>query len=153
MSKINSSLSDGIASGETLLAVPFAGTGTTGFEACCRAMNVAPSVTRGHYGCEDFVFHPAATMASIRKRLMALVKVGGAPQMVFGDTNHDVVKVFDSEAKAFCLATGLVLNIAMEDNDFLEHPEALFRNVGGASIAGRTVFLPLNPLVPTICIQ
>ncbi len=143
--KMSTGLLDRIASGETMVAVPFAGTGTTGFEACCRALSVSPSVTRANYGCEDFAFHPVATMASIRKRLIAAVKREGAPQLVFGDNSQDVLNVFNSEAQNFTLATGLTVHIAVENNDFLDNPEALFRNARGANMAGRSVFLPLNP--------
>ncbi len=143
--KLFSTLKETIGNGTTLIAVPFAGTGTTGFEACCRALDVAPSVTRSNYGCEDFGFHPAATMASIRKRLLAMVNTAGAPLMVLGDTNHDAVAMLQTEAKVFSIATGLSLNFVIEHNDFLEAPESLFRNFGGANLAGLSVFLPLNP--------
>jgi 23S rRNA G2445 N2-methylase RlmL len=145
LTKMDASLGESIASGKTLVAVPFSGTGTTGFEACCRALSVAPAVTRAHYSCEDFVFHPEATMASIRKRLHLMVKRDCAPEIVFGDINSGVLSDLESEVKAFSRAIGLELNSLLLKNDFLLDPESLFRHLPNGSITGRSVFLPLNP--------
>jgi 23S rRNA G2445 N2-methylase RlmL len=123
--------------GHTGLVVPFAGTGTLGFEALSQVLNAAPALTREAYGFEYWSFVPRATITTIRKRLRAAMVSGRAP-VVFGDLNGDVVGMVRENGLSYQELTGAKLDITAFENDFLADPGELCRDLDG-------VFLPLNP--------
>ena len=122
--QIGGDIKNKIACGDVSITVPFAGTGTTGFEAVCRVLNIAPALSRDHYACENFAFHPEATMASIRKRLLA-AKVAGKPKIVFGDNTPDIVDALGAQVASFREKSGVEIDAHVTLNDFLSSPETL----------------------------
>lgn len=135
--QIGGDLKNKIACGEVTVAAPFAGTGTTGFEAVCRVLNITPALTRDHYACEDFSFHPEATMSSIRKRLLA-ARGAGKPKIVFGDNTPEILDALSSQVTSFKESIGVDIDVRMTLNDFLASPDTL-------AATGFELFLPLNP--------
>lgn len=135
-------ISEGICDGEIQMAVPFAGTGTTGFESACRAIGFAPGISRGHYGCEDFLFHPGATMKTIRSRLQKLTKQYGEFQIQFGDINTDACAALKLQAQSFLDHTNIKVRTLVSESDFLSGPITMFES---QQISQKKIFLPLNP--------
>jgi 23S rRNA G2445 N2-methylase RlmL len=144
-SQISGDLSQEILLGKTALAVPFAGTGTAGFESLCRAMGLAPGLTRLHYGFEDFAFHPVQTMNTIRKRLRPKIELAQV-EILFGDIDSNVVDGLKTGSEQFIetigRATGLSISslcrAGVIQNDF-------FKDSGVFAKSGKKIFLPLNP--------
>ena len=126
-----------LESGARTLVIPFAGTGTTGFEAVCQLAHLAPGIIRKSFGFERWSFFPEATMATIRKRLNANIKESSI-QVRFGDINTEAIAALHQHCDSFVAATGLAIMPSVFGNDFLAKPEEL--------CAGLTkIFLPLNP--------
>ena len=126
-----------LESGERTLVVPFAGTGTTGFEAISQLTDLAPGVTRKSYGFESWSFFPEATMTTIRKRLSARVK--SLPLKVrWGDINAEAMLALHQHADTFAAVSGIATDSSFAGNDFLAAPEEL-------GVGCKRIFLPLNP--------
>lgn len=140
--KLKTPLINGIRDGGIAIAVPFAGTGTTGFESLCRSLDYAPGVSRKHYSCEDFAFHPVATMKTIRMRLNARMKSCERSKIIFGDLNGEVCASLVDQVKSFRESVNSAVEVDIAENDFLSDPERL---VAGLVDLDKLLFLPLNP--------
>jgi 23S rRNA G2445 N2-methylase RlmL len=121
---------------------PFAGTGTTCFESLARLFDVAPALTRQQFACENFAFHPAATMATIRQRLRRHVQSPkGQCCAVLGDINDEVVTSLNQQSESFLRACGVSISSSIMTNDFLERPLELTKALDDVP----RLFFPLNP--------
>lgn len=145
LSQISGDLGQEILVGKTVLAVPFAGTGTAGFESLCRSMGLAPGLTRLHYGFEDFAFHPVQTMTTIRKRLLPKVDLSQV-ELMFGDIDTNVVDGLKTASEQFIETIGRAAglsNSSLFKADVIQND--FFKDPGVFAKSGKRIFLPLNP--------
>jgi len=141
---------DAMRSGEMPFVVPFAGSGTLGFESFCRLLNIAPGLMRGQYAFEHFSFNPEKTLATIKRRLMAQV-MNGDVRLLFGDVDAGVCKTLDKNILGFQNRIKGLAKDSSEDNDreirlsgSLKENNFLKDSLGLIGKEER-VFLALNP--------
>lgn len=150
LDEIGPKLRKDLLSGACPIVVPFAGTGTLGFEGICQLFNMVPGCFRTTYSFESFSFHPAKTLDVIRKRIR-LSYTPANLKLRFGDTDPAACKVLDKniagyEARLSQLiaaskdsdSSQLTLDVTNQVNNFLTNPVAL------ASDSDQ-LFLALNP--------
>jgi 23S rRNA G2445 N2-methylase RlmL len=139
-----------LLSGVCPILVPFAGTGTLGFEGVCQLLNIAPGCFRTLYSFESFSFHPAKTLDVIKKR----VRLSYTPanlKLRFGDTDPATCKVLDKNIAGFEARLSQLMapskdsdrsqvafDMTNQVNDFLTNPDELASD-------SEQLFLALNP--------
>lgn len=139
-----------LTSGACAFLVPFAGTGTLGFEGACQLLNLAPGCLRSRYSFESFAFHPAKTLNVLRKRIRESyapaklkVRFGDSDPATCKDLNKNIAG-FEARLNDIYVSSKdsdsiqITLDMANKVNDFLTNPAEL------ASDSDR-VFLALNP--------
>ena len=139
-----------LKSGQIPLVVPFAGSGTLGFEGICRVLSVPPGVFRKQYGFERFSFSPEKTTSTIRSRL-SIPLSPGRMKVVFGDIDSGACAVVRENTGPFkaMLEGGVTLartidvtsfapDVSCLQCDFLRDPVAMLSGFDD-------VFLALNP--------
>jgi 23S rRNA G2445 N2-methylase RlmL len=150
LDEIGPGVRNDLLNGACPLLVPFAGTGTLGFEGISQLTNVAPGFFRKSYSFESFSFHPAKTLDVIRKR----IRLSCTPANVnvrFGDTDPAAFKAVDENIAGFKArfseltasstdmdSRQVALDVTNQVNNFLTNPSEF------ASDA-EEVFLALNP--------
>ncbi len=148
--EIGHGLRKDLLNGECPLVVPFAGTGTLGFEGISQVTNLAPGFFRKIYSFESFSFHPVKTLDVIRKRIRLSCTPANL-KVRFGDTDPAACKALDKNIAGFeerftDLAAPsedfdsgqMVLDVTSQSNDFLTNPSEL-------DSESKEVFLALNP--------
>jgi 23S rRNA G2445 N2-methylase RlmL len=117
-----------------LIYVPFAGSGTLGFEAEINWRDLAPALWRPRYACEDFACAPAESLAALRKKLQPRAAViGGAGQLIFVEKNRVQAAALAADVEGFSAALPVDVECITGDVFALTPP------------ASRHVFIPLNP--------
>ena len=150
LDEIGSELRKDLISGACPILVPFAGTGTLGFEGMCQLLNVVPGCFRATYSFESFSFHPAKTLDVIRMRIRASYTPSNL-KLRFGDTDPAVCKVLDKNISGFearlieltaspkdLNSRDVALDVTNQVNNFLTNPS-------GLACDSKEVFLALNP--------
>jgi 23S rRNA G2445 N2-methylase RlmL len=133
-----------ILTGNIPVVVPFAGTGTLGFESLCQILQYAPGLFRSNYAFQRFMFHPEKTAATIARRLHA-GRTCGSPRIIFGEIDPKACQDLKANISGFERRIGELLGrdhaqgtfICLQ-NDFLKEPDLLFSDE-------REIFLLLNP--------
>jgi 23S rRNA G2445 N2-methylase RlmL len=139
-----------LLSGACPILVPFAGTGTLGFEGIFQLLNIAPGCFRQTYSFESFSFHPAKTLDVIRKRIR-LSYLPANLKLRFGDTDIAACKALDKNIAGFQARLSQLiteskdtdsrhkaLDVTNQVNNFLTNPEDL-------TFDAKEVLLALNP--------
>jgi putative N6-adenine-specific DNA methylase len=150
LDEIGPKLRKDLLSGTCPILVPFAGTGTLGFEGVCQLLNIAPGCFRQTYSFESFSFHPAKTLDVIRKRIR-LSYTPANLRLRFGDMDPAACKVLDKNIAGFeprlsqlmapskdSYSSQLALDMTNQVNNFLTNPGALASD-------SEQIFLALNP--------
>lgn len=141
---------ESLKTGQIPLIIPFAGSGTLGFEGVCRVLSISSGIFRKQYGFELLAFSPGKTTSTIRSRLAALISPGNM-KIVFGDIDPTACSVIKDNAGLFkgLLNEGLkaseipdgkavVPDISCLHCDFLKDSQAMLDEV-------EDVFFALNP--------
>jgi 23S rRNA G2445 N2-methylase RlmL len=130
-------------SGMVPVMVPFAGTGTLGFESACQLLQYAPGLFRSDYAFKEFLFNPVKTVSTIERRILSGLKKG-TPRVIFGEIDPKVcedlkanISGFEEKTREFS-EDGECVKFYCVQNDFLKDPERL---VGSEKMA----FFLLNP--------
>jgi 23S rRNA G2445 N2-methylase RlmL len=130
--------------------VPFAGTGTLGFEGIRELLQIAPGFFRTNYSFESFAFHPVKTLDVLRKR----IRQSYSPAKLtvrFGDIDPTAYQALDKNIFGFQArlndlvvskedidSSHMSLDISNQVNNFLTDPLDLASN-------SSEVLLALNP--------
>jgi len=132
-----------LLTGKAPVIVPFAGTGTLGFESVCQLLHYAPSLFRSDYAFKQFLFNPVKTVSTIERRILSGLKKG-TPRVIFGEIDPKVcedlkanISGFEEKTRKFSEDEERV-KFYCEQNDFLKDPERLFGSE-------KMVFFLLNP--------
>jgi 23S rRNA G2445 N2-methylase RlmL len=132
-----------LASGSLPIVIPFAGTGTLGFEAICQLGGCAPGIFRSDYSFKNFLFHPTKTGETINKRLLTRIhKV--SPRVIFGELDSRAHEDLGQNIAGFERRMADVFEdtalgkISSLRNDFLHDADKLFGDE-------KEIFLMLNP--------
>ncbi len=120
--------------------VPFAGSGTLGFEALLQFGSLPPSLFFGPLSADSWPCSPKATVAHVRKAQLALARP--TPLLEFGDTDQDQVAALKENIAAFdatLVRAGLAPGKAsLTLADALDGPRT-------PAAVRRRLFVPLNP--------
>jgi 23S rRNA G2445 N2-methylase RlmL len=133
-----------ILTGNIPVVVPFAGTGTLGFESLCQILQYAPGLFRSNYAFQRFMFHPEKTAATIARRLHA-GRTCGSPRIIFGEIDPKACQDLKANIAGFERRIGELLGrdqaqgaFSCMQNDFLKDPDLLISDE-------REIFILLNP--------
>lgn len=142
---IRSAADDAIASIRSVY-VPFAGTGTLAFEWILAGLGIGNAFAGRKYAFEDFSGIPAATVAHIRKKLVAAR--AELPLVACVERDEDTLNVLRENSESFCdLANVSRETFVVSQGDFFK-PDSegavrdLVRHAGGE---GSAIFALLNP--------
>lgn len=133
-----------LVSGNVPLVIPFAGTGTMGFESVGQMLKLAPGLLRSDYAFKRFLFHPVKTSATIERRLLSGM-TGGRPRVIFGDVDLKAcenlklnIAGFERRTRDLLAEDKHVGSFTIVQNDFLKEPATLIKDEG-------QIFLLMNP--------
>lgn len=80
--------------------VPFAGSGTLGFEAALVLSGAGPGAFSRQFTCDLFPCTPAATMGFLRRKILERLKNGSTP-ILFNDFNSEAIGILRENTLAF----------------------------------------------------
>lgn len=81
--------------------VPFAGSGTLGFEALIVLSGAGPGAFSREFACELFPCTPAATIGFLRRKLGEKLSIENLPNVFFNDLNEEAISVLRENVTAF----------------------------------------------------
>jgi 23S rRNA G2445 N2-methylase RlmL len=137
ISELGAGFEDEIRKQKVAIVVPFAGTGTLGFEALAQTNFICPSAFFRRFGFESWLGAPAATIATIRKRLQAKMSRDDVV-LNFGEINQETFDGLNENIDSFFSNSTRGKNIGILKNDFLKNPMDLIPE-------GKQILFLLNP--------
>ncbi len=99
--------------------VPFAGSGTLGFEALLVLSGSGPGAFNRKFSCELFPCTPLPTIGFVKRKLSERLTQAKLPAVVFNDFNDEAVEVLKENATAFIKSGNFEVN---EGDVFLFKP-------------------------------
>ncbi len=81
--------------------VPFAGSGTLGFETILALSGGGPGSFRRQFACDAFPATPAATMKFLRQKLRERLNQFHPPKVILNDFNSSAIAILDENIKGF----------------------------------------------------
>lgn len=81
--------------------IPFAGTGTMGFETMLVLSGAGPGAFLRQFACDLFPATPEATMSFFRRKLSEKLAVSPLPQIFFNDFNRDALELLKENTAGF----------------------------------------------------
>lgn len=133
-----------LANGNVPVVVPFAGTGTMGFESVSQMLRLPPGLLRSDYAFKRFLFHPDKTAATIERRLLSGL-TSATPRVIFGDTDLKACEGLKLNIAGYERRTRELLgegkpfgSFTIVQNDFLKDSAKLINDES-------QIFLLLNP--------
>ena len=117
--------------------VPFAGSGTFGFEAAMHYLNIAPSLYRTEYALEKLPFTSPITISHTRKKVKEAINKNHL-SLHFSDIDQTVIKNLQSHTKSFSAKLKPdQISIKIEQQDFFKNSDRLNKR--------KEICLLLNP--------
>lgn len=81
--------------------VPFAGSGTFGFEAFLSQSGVGGGAFEREFACEEFSFVPLQTLSFLRRKCREKLIQGSSSQIVFNEVNEEAVQILKDNCEKF----------------------------------------------------
>lgn len=128
---------------DTLVLVPFCGTGTFAFESLLFLKDVAPGLVPREYAFESWTCHRAQSAAWLRKKLRERAESRPVVRAFCFDRASEAVGIADRNRKRFCsVLDGVIAN----DDVQVTHADLFRLDFGLLPWDGmRSIFVPLNP--------